>query len=229
MRGRAEAHPTCYDLKMPGVGGEAGFDAQEVALRALVSGISGREAAALAAFYDATASRVYSLALRMMGNRESAEEVTEDVYLQVWRRACDYDPARGKVTTWLYTLCRSRAIDQLRRRPPLVTGSEVELQEISDQGDGGADPFDTVSGLEQGSALHAALRTLGVVERQLLSLAYFKGLSHQEIAGHTGMPLGTVKTVLRKAVQALRERLGVDAESAPSFQPGPDKAGLLVS
>ncbi len=216
------------DLAMQGDGADAGFDAQEVALRALVSGIAGREEAALAAFYDATASRVYTLALRIIGNREAAEEVTQDVYLQVWQRARDYDPLRGKVTTWVYTVCRSRAIDQLRRHQPEGTRNTAEFAELTDEHRVMPDPGDALAELEQGNTLHAALGTLEAAERQLLALAYFRGMSHQEIAGRTGMPLGTVKTILRKAINVLRERLGA-AEAESPIRAGAAGVGLMVS
>ncbi|MGH8525564.1 MAG: RNA polymerase sigma factor [Gammaproteobacteria bacterium] len=177
------------------------FDAQEVALRGLISGIAGKEEAALSALYDATAGRVFALALRITGQRNDAEEVTEDVYLQVWQRAGAYDPKRGKIMTWLYTICRSRAIDSLRRRNPV--SPEMPFEEA----DSAAGPLDALCGLEEHSLVRAALEALSVNERQMLVLSFFKGFSHQEIAGYTATPLGTVKTVLRQAMQHMKEQL----------------------
>src|SRR3990172_2324085 len=93
---------------------DSGFDARDVALRARLSGIVGRDEADLAALYDATASRLYALALRIVGDRPGAEEVVADTYFQVWEQAERYDPKRGKVMHWLYMICRSRALDYLR-------------------------------------------------------------------------------------------------------------------
>ncbi|MGH8531796.1 MAG: sigma-70 family RNA polymerase sigma factor, partial [Gammaproteobacteria bacterium] len=181
------------------------FDAQEIALRGLISGIAGKEEAALSALYDATAGRVFALALRIMGQRNDAEEVTEDVYMQVWQQAGAYDSKRGKVMSWLYTLCRSRAIDSLRRRnaPEVRPSPETPFEEA----DIAADPLDALCGLEEHNLVRAALEVLSVNERQMLVLSYFKGFTHQEIADYTATPLGTVKTVLRRAMQLMKEQL----------------------
>ncbi|MGH8524780.1 MAG: sigma-70 family RNA polymerase sigma factor [Gammaproteobacteria bacterium] len=179
------------------------FDAQEIALRGLISGIAGKEEAALSALYDATAGRVFALALRIMGQRNDAEEITEDVYLQVWQQAGAYDPERGTIMSWLYTICRSRAIDSLRRRK----AEEIPLSPEPDDVAQGADPLDVLSGLEEHSHVRAALEALSVNERQMLVLSYFKGFSHQEIADYTATPLGSVKTVLRRAMQLMKEQL----------------------
>ncbi|CAN5851692.1 sigma-70 family RNA polymerase sigma factor [soil metagenome] len=181
------------------------FDAQEVALRGLISGIAGKEEAALSALYDATTSRVFALALRITGQRNDAEEVTEDVYMQVWQRAGAYDLNRGKIMTWLYTICRSRAIDLLRRRNPAEIRLSSEMP--CEDADIVADPLDALCGLEEHSLVRAALEALSVNERQVLVLSYFKGFSHQEIVDYTATPLGTVKTVLRRAMQLMKEQL----------------------
>ena len=195
----------CYNSTVNAGTETTEFDAQEIALRGLISGIAGKEEAALSALYDATAGRVFALALRIMGQRNDAEEVTEDVYMQIWQRAGAYDPNRGKIMTWLYTICRSRAIDSLRRRNP----AEIPLSpEMSfEDADIAADPLDALCGLEEHSLVRAALEALSVSERQMLVLSYFKGFSHQEIADYTATPLGTVKTVLRRAMQLMKEQL----------------------
>ncbi|MGH8521009.1 MAG: RNA polymerase sigma factor [Gammaproteobacteria bacterium] len=180
-------------------------DAQEIALRGLISGIAGKEEAALSALYDATAGRVFALALRITAQRNDAEEVTEDVYMQVWQRAGAYDPKRGKIMTWLYTICRSRAIDSQRRRNPAEICLSPEMP--YEDADIAADPLDALCGLEEHSLVRAALEALSVNERQVLVLSYFKGFSHQEIADYTATPLGTVKTVLRRAMQLMKEQL----------------------
>jgi len=181
------------------------FDAQEIALRGLISGIAGKEEAALSALYDATTSRVFALALRITGQRNDAEEVTEDVYMQVWQRAGAYDPNRGKIMSWLYTICRSRAIDLLRQRHPAEICLSPEMP--CEDADSAADPLDALCGLEEHSLVHAALDALSMNDRQMLVLSYFKGFSHQEIANYTATPLGTVKTVVRRAMQLMKEQL----------------------
>lgn len=172
----------------------------------LIARMIARDEAALAEIYDATAGRVYALALRITGQGAAAEEVVSDVYFQIWQQAQRYDPARGTVLTWLLTICRSRALDSLRRREPAETHAEPhDLQPdlfCEDRG-----PLDLLLIVEQNSRLHRALATLNKNQQMLLTLAFFKGMTHHEIATHTGMPLGSVKTGLRKAVQILKSLL----------------------
>lgn len=165
-----------------------------------------RDEAALGEIYDATAGRVYALALRITGLSQAAEEVVSDVYFQIWQQAQRYDPARGTVLTWLLTICRSRALDSLRRREPAETHAEPhDLQPDLFCED--HSPLDLLLVVEQKSRLHRALATLNKSQQMLLALAFFKGMTHQEIAVHTGMPLGSVKTGLRKAMQLLKSLL----------------------
>ena len=179
-------------------------DATERACREWLARIARQDEGALAALYDATAARVYALAARLSVNAAMAEEVVADVYLQVWRQAGRYDAARGKVLTWLLTLARSRALDARRRADPAIPHAEPETLV---EAPGGGDPVDLLSATEEGSRVRRALESLKPNERQLLALAFFRGMTHQEIAAHTRQPLGTVKTVLRRALQQLRTLL----------------------
>ena len=178
---------------------------QDNRLRALLGGIARQDEAALAQFYDASIGRVYGLALRITGRADAAEEVASDVYLQVWRHAHDYDPARGRVAAWLLTICRTRAIDHLRRREPAEPLADADL--LSAQDGSASDPQDLLAASRDHSELHAALERLTPIQRQLLALAFFRGLTHDEIARHSGMPLGSVKTHIRRALGALRSLL----------------------
>ncbi len=162
---------------------------------------------ALAALYDATFSRVFGLVQRIVRNAAMAEEVVEETYFQVWRQAVRFDPARGKALTWLLAIARSRAIDALRREARFQhecldddTGPEVACH---------VPPVDELLDLARHqSDLHKALMLLGAQPRQLVSLAFFRGLSHEEIAQQTQLPLGTVKSQIRRALMSLRETLG---------------------
>ncbi len=178
--------------------------AQEAELVGLIERIARKDDAALGKLYDLTVSRVYGLALRITRQREAAEEVSEDVYLQVWDQADRFDAQRGRAYAWLLTLCRSRALDHLRRRDDAESHPDPETL-VDEPGHG--DPQDLLLAVEANSRVHAVLEQLSATQRQLLALAFFKGLSHQEIAQHAGMPLGTVKTHLRKALEAMREAL----------------------
>ena len=200
--------------RLTGQAEDAPSDTRDASYRVLLSGIVGRDERALAALYDATAGRVYALAVRICGQCQAAEEVVSDVYLQVWEQAQRYDATRGKVLTWLLTICRSRALDRLRRRDRAETHPEPDSLR-ADSASAGSDPLDIALALERGGIMHSAIQTLNPTQQQLLALAFFKGLSHREIAVHTGMPLGSVKTLLRKAMQSLKSsltRTSVDLE-----------------
>lgn len=139
-------------------------------------------------------------------NQQDAEEVACDVYLQVWRSARRYDPARGSVLAWMLGICRARAIDRYRRRRPKSLG------EVAEPASGGAaadeEPCELLQKLEQGSAIRRALELLSPIRRQLLLLAFFQGLSHEEISIETSLPVGTVKSHIRRALATVRAQLG---------------------
>lgn len=172
-----------------------------------LSGIAREDQSSLGKFYDATASRVYGVALRIVRLADLAEEVTADVYMQVWRDATRYDASRGRVLGWLLVIARSRALDLLRRQDEAF--SHPEPHELVDEPEAQrSNPQDLLLCSESNAALHAALATLTPLQRQLLSLAFFKGLSHSEIVDHTGIALGSVKTHIRRALGVLRDALG---------------------
>ena len=160
---------------------------------------------ALAILYEMTIGRVYGLALRIARNEAAAEEIAEDVYLQVWKSAASYSEERGHPLAWMMVITRSRALDYLRRAD--IAESHPEPETLASYADSGDDPQDLLLALQSGNALHAAIAKLPAVQRQLLALAFFQGLSHSEIAAHAHLPLGTVKTHLRQALLALRGKL----------------------
>jgi RNA polymerase sigma-70 factor (ECF subfamily) len=162
---------------------------------------------ALAALYDATFARVFGLVRRIVRNTATASEVVEDAYFQVWRQAVRFDASRGKALTWVLSIAHSRAIDALRRE------ARFQHESLDDALEAGAEghtpPADELLELARHqSDLQQALTLLGAQPRQLVSLAFFRGLSHEEIAQQTQLPLGTVKSQLRRALQALRGILG---------------------
>lgn len=167
----------------------------------LVERMARGDADALERLYDRTIASVFAVAMALLENRADAEEVAEDVYVQAWHRSAQFDAQRGSVQAWLSTICRSRAIDALRSRRRRVALSEAVRAEPQPSGCE-AEPL-----LIQHARLQEALAVLSVPQRQVLSLAYFQGFTHQEIATRLGLQLGTVKTHLRRALQALRTRL----------------------
>ena len=206
--GRARGAPIIR--RMPGHPAvEAGpVDPQQVELAALVARMAAGDEAALGAFYDATMPRVYGLAVRICGNFATAEEIAADVYHQCWTGAARYDAARSRVMTWLLMICRSRAIDAVRSRDPALAHEAPEtLVEDDDERPRERDPQDLLDLMQSGTAVHAALAKLSPVQRQMIGLAFFRGLSHQEIAAHSKLPLGTVKAHIRRALELLRQVL----------------------
>ncbi|MGH6802203.1 MAG: sigma-70 family RNA polymerase sigma factor [Methyloceanibacter sp.] len=172
----------------------------------LIRQIAQEDQAALDALYYATSHFVHGLALRIVGNTATAEEVTIDVYTQVWRQAAVYDPRRGRPSAWLLMLTRSRAIDRLRaeaqerrQEDPLEVAAAVPAASPN--------PEEASVIAERRQLVRAALAALGPEQREAIELAYFSGLSHGEIAARLGQPLGTVKTRIWLGMMKLREPL----------------------
>ena len=173
----------------------------------LIRGIAAGDQRALGELYDSTNRSVFGLVLRILNDPSNAEEVTLEVFTQVWRQAANYDPRRGTPSAWILTIARSRAIDRFRstdqtrrRQEPLAT---VETARSD-----GADPEESASEAERREIVRSALDSLPPEQRQVIELAYFGGLSHSEIAAECSLPLGTVKTRTRLAMGRLRTALG---------------------
>jgi RNA polymerase sigma-70 factor (ECF subfamily) len=166
-----------------------------------------KEAAAFELVYDRHGGAAYSLAYRIVGDRGTAEDVTQEAFLSVWRSGARYDRTRGSVRTWLLGVVRNRAIDALRRQATRAPTVELELDRLPDQG-----PYTELTdteALRQEAAreVRGALRMLPADQLKVIELAYFGGLSHSEIADALGMPLGTVKGRMRLAMEKIRATL----------------------
>lgn len=190
-----------------------GPDIGEIQLTQWIEAIVDRDERALTALYDATMSRVYGIVLRVVRRAALAEEVVEETYFQVWRQAARFDAARGRPLTWLLGMARSRAIDALRREARFQHES---LDDESVAALPGNQPAadELLDAAREHADLHRALMLLNTQPRQLVAMAFFKGLSHEEIASQTALPLGTVKSQIRRALITLRLALGDGALSA---------------
>ncbi len=172
----------------------------------LIRGIAAGRQSALAGLYDETSSLVFGLAVKMLSNPADAEEVAADVYAQVWRSAATFDVSRGSVTSWLIMLTRSRAIDRIRSRTERRK-RETEIEEYVEVVDPGPSQHTSVELNDRRRKVRHALASLPPEQRRLIELAFFSGLSHGELAEHTALPLGTVKTRIRLGLMRLRESL----------------------
>ena len=175
----------------------------------LIGLIMHARAEALSALYDRYGRLVFGLAFNSVGDRATAEEITQDVFLRVWQRAGQYRSDRGQVSTWLTGITRHRAIDQLRhdRTRPAAPGAWAKVPPEAGQAAG---PEQSVALALEREQVHRALAALPEDQKQVLALAYFQGLSQSQIAAALDLPLGTVKTRIRLAMQKLRQALGGD-------------------
>jgi RNA polymerase sigma factor (sigma-70 family) len=166
---------------------------------AAVARVAGGDAVALRELYDRYGRVVYSFAYRLTGDATLSEECVQDVFVALWRRAADFDPKRARLTTWLFTVARNRAIDlgrQKARRP--------ELRDDLETTESAPDTADLVAVADESQRLAEAMAELPEEQLAVLRLAYFDGLSHAEIAELIGIPLGTVKGRVRLALERLR-------------------------
>lgn len=158
--------------------------------------------AALRRIYDLEAPRMLGVALRLVRRRAIAEEVVHDTFLQVWRRAGSFDPARGEARTWLYAILRNRALTILRGEGRVELVEDFEPMGLVAEDEA---PDAAVERLSEGGRLRRCLDGLEPKRRHVVVLAYVQGLSHGELAGRLGVPLGTVKSWIRRSLSALKE------------------------
>ena len=176
----------------------AGFNQLVAEMRA------GRQQA-LEQLYEATVGKVFGLALRILRNQADAEEVVCDTYEQAWSQADRFDPTRANAIGWLMMLCRSRALDRLRKQR--VDAGAVDVDAIAELADETPHSEELLSMLQEGTRVHIALSTLRPDRQRLLRMAFLKGMTHEEIAAETGIPLGTVKSHVRRALLEVRDAL----------------------
>ncbi len=177
---------------------------------ALVRSIAAGDQLALHALYERANRIVFTLMVRLTANRETAEELTVDVFHDIWLRAARYDAANGSVLGWIMNQARSRAIDRLRFESRKKRNQADDMQPLADPA---ADPADVLELREQGAALRAALAVLTPGEREAIETTFFAGLTHAEAAARLNQPLGTVKTRIRSGLHKLRHALAREGMS----------------
>ena len=175
-------------------------------LMALIDRVAERDESALKTLYDLTSGKLYGLSMRVVRNNEWAEDALQDTFLQIWRNAPDYRASLSPPMAWLGLIVRSRSLDLLRRRKAAREHLTDEIDEtMADTMAGDSpNPMDTSLASEQAWALHQCLGKLENKQREVVSLAYLRDLSHGELAEQLKLPLGTVKTWIRRGLDQLR-------------------------
>ena len=163
--------------------------------------IAGGDREALRQLYQATSAKLFGVCLRILSDREESEDVLQDVYVTIWRRADRFDAARASVMTWLSTIARNRAIDRLRARGPMAYAEQVDELEIAD----GSDSAETLlSAADDRNKLHGCLSELDERTEKVIRTAFFEGVTYEALARRMDAPLGTVKSWIRRGLAKLK-------------------------
>lgn len=182
---------------------------QQSVNRQLIARIAGGDHAAFSVLYDRLSGPLFSLACEMLGDRAEAEEALQEVCLQIWRRAQNYDPNKSSVFTWAVMMTRSKSIDRLRargRRQRIVAGSLEEGNERELASDA-PNAADTSEKNDEAARIRRALSTLPNDQVEAIEMAFFRHMTHAEIAAQKGEPLGTIKARIRRGLLRLRDGL----------------------
>ena len=195
-------------------------------LKRLLRATAQGDARAFKSLYDETSPQLHAVALTLMRDAGLAEDVLQDAFVQVWHRAGDFHVERGSVFTWLTTIVRYRAIDMLRKRghdgpggktaPIDVDPADIDFLRRSDAGEAGTQEFGPLAGAissEENSKLHDCINRLSNNQQRSVALAFFRGLTHQELADCLAEPLGTIKSRIRRSLSRLKECLESLGES----------------
>jgi RNA polymerase sigma-70 factor (ECF subfamily) len=170
-------------------------------LAPLMAQIAKGDRAALRELYDATSAKLFGVCLRILSDREESEDVLQEVYLTIWRRADRFDPARASVTTWISTIARNRAIDRLRARGPLAKADPIEDLEIADDQ---PDAEVRLAAADDIAQLQGCLGELDARTQAVIRTAFFEGVTYEALARRMDTPLGTVKSWIRRGLTRLK-------------------------
>jgi RNA polymerase sigma factor (sigma-70 family) len=175
-------------------------------LRNWLHGAAQRDAAAFRQLYDATSARLYGFALRILGRRELAEEALQDGYIAIWNGAAGYQSHLAAPMTWMTTIVRNKAFDLLQRtgRDAALDAEQFDAKVMEALRDPGATPIETLALSREARTLAYCMSALDGLHRQVLGLAFFHDLSHTEVAQQMALPIGTVKTWIRRSLDKLK-------------------------
>lgn len=187
--------PAYFERNLSVAGVDPQMQAQDAAL---VSRLRSGDQAAMTALYDRYSSLVYAVALRVLGDTGAAEDILQDVFLQLWRKPGAFDAARGRLAPWLAVIARHKAIDHLRSRR-----EQTDIEDVTLALD--AQLEEAANRARAGEKVRGVLAGMPAEQRRALEMAFFQGMTHSEIARQTGDPLGTVKTRIRSGLLQLRK------------------------
>jgi RNA polymerase sigma-70 factor (ECF subfamily) len=179
--------------------------AQAADLIALLARVAERDRSAFSALYAATSAKLWGVVSRILPRKDQAEDVLQDVYVRIWNRAGSYDPAKASPIAWMATIARNRAIDEVRRRGPVSIEDNPQALDVADESPA---PLGATEQSEDLRRLQACLQALDAERREIVLLAYYTGLSRDEIATRFGHPVNTIKTWLHRSLAQLRKCLG---------------------
>jgi RNA polymerase sigma-70 factor, ECF subfamily len=155
--------------------------------------------------YETTGAKVYGTVLRILKRRDLTDEIVQEVYVKIWQRAGDFDPTRASPITWMVTIARNRALDELRRAKPVSIEDTPEALNVAD---GSMGAFDILSASEDRARLQRCLGGLEPAKAEMVRLAYLEGQSREALAQHFGHPVATIKTWLHRSLKQLKDCLG---------------------
>lgn len=178
---------------------------QPADLVALLARVAREDRSAFSALYTATSAKLYGVVWRILPAKDRAEDVLQDVYVRIWNRAASYDPSKASPIAWMATIARNRAIDEVRRRAPVSIEDAPQALDVASEG---PDPLDAAEQNEELQRLKGCLDGLEPERREIVLLAYYTGLSRDELAARFGHPVGTIKVWLRRSLAQLRKCLG---------------------
>lgn len=167
--------------------------------------VAAGDRAAFARLYDATAAKIYGVVLTIVKRRDLTDDIVQDVYVKVWQRAADYDPARASPVTWLVAIARNRALDEVRRSRPAALDETPEALHVADPA---RSAFDLLALSQDGDRLRTCLGALDPIRAELVRLAYLEGLTREVLSARFGHPVATIKTWLHRSLKQLKDCLG---------------------
>lgn len=165
-----------------------------------------RDQAAFRALYDATRAKLYGVILAILGERNAADDLLQEIYVKIWDRAADYDSAKASPITWMATIARNRALDEVRRPRHTIDLPEEALERVAGDDPGG--PLERRQGSEQLRRLMACLAALAEDRRQMILLAYYRGWTREALSKRFDRPVPTIKTLLHRSLAQLKGCLG---------------------